>query len=91
LGPGGRSGELDRQRRAARTCWRDPFWPYGNAIDINPAQNPFRGNRTDMPPNISDLAAKHGLIWGGDWRPGSRDPMHFEWTGAGEQKQQAKE
>ncbi|GEM_PF-5898817 len=54
---------------------------YGNAIDINPAQNPM-GSRlvTDMPKNVSDMAAKWGLTWGGDWkrRP---DAMHFEWNG----------
>lgn len=54
---------------------------YGNAIDINPAQNPM-GPRlvTDMPKNVSDMAAKWGLTWGGDWkrRP---DAMHFEWNG----------
>ncbi len=54
---------------------------YGNAIDINPAQNPM-GSRliTDMPKNISDMAVKWGITWGGDWkrRP---DAMHFEWNG----------
>jgi hypothetical protein len=32
--------------------------------------------------SVSEMAAKHGLTWGGDWKPGSRDNMHFEWTGA---------
>ena len=54
---------------------------YGNAIDINPDKNPWRSSKTNLPSNVSDIAAKHGLIWGGDWSPGSRDPMHFEWTG----------
>ena len=54
---------------------------FGNAIDINPAQNPFHSSRTDMPKGVEDIAAKYGLTWGGTWRPGSRDPMHFEWTG----------
>lgn len=53
---------------------------YGNAIDINPAQNPQYGG-TNMPPNVSDMAAKWGLSWGGDWSSRYRDPMHFEWTG----------
>jgi len=53
---------------------------YGNAIDINAAANAMGGHATDMPANIGDLAAKHGLEWGGNWK--SRpDPMHFEWTG----------
>ncbi|MFH0303502.1 M15 family metallopeptidase, partial [Bradyrhizobium sp. 31Argb] len=54
---------------------------FGNAIDINPGANPMQhGLRTDMPANISEMAAKHGLSWGGDWK-GRKDPMHFEWTG----------
>lgn len=56
---------------------------YGNAIDINPSRNPFRTSRTDLPPNISQIAAKYGLIWGGDWAGRSVDPMHFEWSGKG--------
>ncbi|MFH0295656.1 M15 family metallopeptidase [Bradyrhizobium sp. 31Argb] len=55
---------------------------YGNAIDINPGANPMRHGllHTNLPDNVSDMAAKHGLSWGGDWR-GRKDPMHFEWTG----------
>jgi len=54
----------------------------GMAIDINPSQNPhtFPGNpnygKTDMPANISAMARKYGLGWGGDWRS-SKDTMHF--------------
>lgn len=61
---------------------------YGNAIDINPAENPASGGRyggdgqvhTNLPPNISDIAAKYGLSWGGDWNS-LKDPMHFEFMG----------
>jgi D-alanyl-D-alanine carboxypeptidase len=53
---------------------------YGNAIDINPDSNPQHGG-TNLPPNISEMAARHGLSWGGDWSERYRDPMHFEWTG----------
>lgn len=53
---------------------------YGNAIDINPDQNPQHGG-TNLPANVSDMAAKWGLSWGGDWSSRYRDPMHFEWTG----------
>lgn len=53
---------------------------WGNAIDINPTANPYGGARSDLPANIHDLAAKWGLIWGGDWSTG-RDPMHFQWGG----------
>lgn len=50
---------------------------YGRAIDINPSANPM-GNKlvTDMPSNITRLAEKWGIGWGGDWS-GKKDPMHF--------------
>ena len=49
----------------------------GLAIDINPDDNPQGPTLiTDMPPNISQIAAKHGLGWGGNWRS-SKDAMHF--------------
>jgi hypothetical protein len=56
---------------------------FGTAIDLNAATNPMLGRGqavvTDLPPNVGDLAAKHGLEWGGKWkRP---DAMHFEWAG----------
>jgi hypothetical protein len=53
---------------------------YGLAIDINPGANPFRGNHTDLPKNIHDMAARYGLVWGGDWTD-PKDPMHFQWGG----------
>jgi hypothetical protein len=65
-----------------------PEHAYGKAIDINPAQNPGHSNQTNLPANVSEMAAKHGLTWGGDWKPGSRDNMHFEWTGAGSNNKQ---
>jgi hypothetical protein len=52
---------------------------FGNAIDINPAQNPhLKDGRlvTDIP-DASALAEKWGLGWGGNWRS-SKDAMHFE-------------
>lgn len=67
-----------RTKRGGRSLSEHAF---GNAIDINPSQNPM--NKTfisDMPNNISELAAKWGLTWGGDWKS-TKDPMHFEWTG----------
>lgn len=57
---------------------------YGNAIDINPDNNPVKYNGqvvTDLPPEIGQLAAKYGLSWGGNWTGSKRDPMHFEWSG----------
>ena len=51
--------------------------PYGGSIDINPSQNPYgKSLVTDMPSNISEIAAKHGLGWGGNWRS-VKDAMHF--------------
>ena len=57
---------------------RKSYHAYGAAIDINPQQNPFTKARliTDMPANISEIAARYGIGWGGNWRS-SKDPMHF--------------
>lgn len=59
---------------------------FGNALDINPGNNPFMKGAsqavTDMPPIISEMAARYGLSWGGDWKS-SKDAMHFEYTGQG--------
>jgi hypothetical protein len=54
----------------------------GNAIDINPGDNPVTyfsksGMITDIP-NASEHAKASGLLWGGDWKGDKRDPMHFE-------------
>lgn len=54
---------------------------FGNAIDINPTENPMGPNLiTDMPANVAELAKKHGLSWGGNWRS-KKDAMHFEAPG----------
>lgn len=59
---------------------------FGNAIDINPDQNPYsRKFITDLPDNVSSLAAKWGLSWGGDWKS-IKDTMHFEYTGVKQQR-----
>jgi len=50
---------------------------FGNAIDLNPGDN-GEGTAGNLPPDISQLAAKYGLSWGGDWKSRSKDPMHFE-------------
>lgn len=60
---------------------------WGIAIDINPETNPYQSRNwgppeTDIPGPIIDIFKKYGFAWGGDW-PGERDPMHFEWYGAG--------
>lgn len=57
----------------------------GTAIDINPAQNPYRSDGvliTDMPDWFVKTWRDAGFCWGGDWR-GSKDPMHFSWMGPG--------
>src|SRR5579884_3587753 len=72
-------GYANRTKRGSMFSYSEHA--FGNAIDINPSSNPFHGDKTDLPANIAQLAAKHGLIWGGNWSPGSRDPMHFEWSG----------
>ncbi|WP_426235875.1 M15 family metallopeptidase [Pararhizobium sp. DWP1-1-3] len=50
---------------------------FGEALDINPRQNPWSNNfQTDMPANVNDLAKKNGLTWGGTWN--KPDTMHFQ-------------
>lgn len=55
----------------------------GLAIDINAyaAGNSYNPNNsgqhyTNLPSGVSALAAKYGLVWGGDWK-NSKDYMHF--------------
>jgi hypothetical protein len=53
---------------------------FGNAVDVNWSDNP-RDAAGSLPPDLArELAAKHGMTWGGDWR--NPDPMHFEVGGA---------
>lgn len=48
----------------------------GRAVDINWTDNP-RGARGKIPADLArDLAKKHGMVWGGDWK--NPDDMHFE-------------
>ena len=57
----------------------------GLAIDINPAQNPYRSDGvliTDMPDWYVKTWKDAGFCWGGDWR-GVKDAMHFSWMGPG--------
>lgn len=50
----------------------------GAAIDVNWGRN-REGTMGDIPADVArELARKHGLIWGGDFRSRSPDPMHFE-------------
>lgn len=50
---------------------------FGEAIDINPRQNPWSHTfKTDLPPNINEIAERNGLTWGGNWK--KPDTMHFQ-------------
>jgi len=50
---------------------------HGAAIDINAGANPLSNQLiTDMPPEISSIAASLGLGWGGNWKS-RKDAMHF--------------
>lgn len=53
---------------------------FGNAIDINPRQNPqaygATGNFSQYGIDPNALAEKNGLFWGGNWR--KPDTMHFQ-------------
>lgn len=50
---------------------------FGEAVDINPRENPWSRNfKTDLPDNIGDIARKNGLKWGGEWN--KPDTMHFQ-------------
>lgn len=55
---------------------------HGEAIDINWHEN-AEGKPGELSKRLGDekireLAAKHGLKWGGDFKSRSRDDMHFE-------------
>ena len=55
----------------------------GLAIDINPAQNPYRADGkliTNMPQWFVDAWTSEGFCWGGYWQ-GIKDSMHFSWMG----------
>lgn len=53
---------------------------FGNAIDINPRQNPWavgaKGNFAQYGVDPNELAQKNGLFWGGNWN--KSDAMHFQ-------------
>lgn len=47
----------------------------GDAVDLNASRNRV-GTTGDIPPALArELAAKYGMVWGGDFR--QRDDMHF--------------
>lgn len=50
---------------------------YGQALDINPRQNPWSNTfQTDLPPGVNKMAQESGLFWGGNWN--KPDTMHFQ-------------
>lgn len=53
---------------------------FGNALDINPRQNPWavgaKGNFSQYGVDPNELAKKNGLFWGGNWN--KSDAMHFQ-------------
>jgi len=59
------------------------YHAFGAAIDINATANPYSNApgggvlKTNLPPDVSDMAKKWGLQWGGDWSS-LKDPMHFQ-------------
>lgn len=54
----------------------------GNAVDVNPPQNPVTSGAliTDMPPAYREAWTAAGFCWGGSWRF-SKDSMHYSWRG----------
>jgi len=82
--------------RNARGSSRPSYHAMGAAIDVNWDVNGYgsrprgwNGNTTrgsqygcDLPLNVSEIAARHGLGWGGNWSS-PWDPMHFS-AGSGE-------
>jgi hypothetical protein len=49
---------------------------FGEALDINPRENPHSYNfRTDMPSDINEIARRNGLTWGGNWRKPDTMPL----------------
>lgn len=59
---------------------------WGTALDVNWTTNPLGTHdgcriTTDLPTDITALALRWGMRWGGDFSCSSKDPMHFEVTG----------
>ena len=54
----------------------------GNALDMNPAQNPYTTGPliTNMPAAYVQAWKDAGFCWGGDWRF-TKDAMHYSWRG----------
>lgn len=57
---------------------------YGIAVDFDPNVNPWGTTlgRIDQEPAFVKAFEDAGWVWGGRWKPNSRDSMHFEFTRA---------
>lgn len=75
------SGGYNRRKIRRKDGTESPNWSrhaYGEAIDVNALTNGQGTQGTVNPTVARALAAKYGLVWGGDWEGDTRDPMHFE-------------
>ena len=52
---------------------------YGISVDLNAATN-RQGGPGDMDPRIVEIFERHGFYWGGRFKGGRRDDMHFEFV-----------
>ena len=67
----------------------DPsYHAYALAVDFDPSDNPWGGVRSDGSPSLLrqhmafvDVFERNGWTWGGRWRKGKGDDMHFERKG----------
>jgi hypothetical protein len=53
---------------------------YAAAIDLDPGHNLQGKAGGAMPAEVVAVFKANGAIWGGDWSPRYRDPMHFQWA-----------
>lgn len=70
--------------RSVRGSYATSNHAYGLAIDLNATVNGLTYRNpppNDLPENVSGIARKYGLRWGGDYN-GRKDPMHFEFMGS---------
>jgi hypothetical protein len=70
-----------RKIRGSKTKWSNHA--YGAAIDINAEENGFNVAGNIPLPMIAAFKAQ-GFKWGGDYKGGRKDPMHFEAVDSGE-------
>ena len=61
------------------------YHTWGIAFDVDPRENPWGGKQKDGSPSLVrqhmefvDVFEKAGWTWGGRWKDGAGDDMHFE-------------